>query len=128
MASSYPTFEQALGQGFAFNFVNEQRKVQITDQERFPGARSDPALNEAISSPKFTLGPRVHHQLAFRAFLVDEKLGGGGMHLTGSGGRLDVHVDFNRIEERQLFRRLNILIYLNLSEWQEKSGARAGSS
>ena len=55
--------------------------------------------------------------------MADEKLGGGGMHLTGSGGRLDVHVDFNRIEERQLFRRLNILIYLN-TEWKDEWGGQ----
>ena len=37
---------------------------------------------------------------------------GGGYHLIEPGGFLDVHVDFNRAENG-LYRRLNLLIYLN---------------
>ena len=43
------------------------------------------------------------------------------MHITGPGGRLDVHVDFNFMEERQLHRRLNLLLYLNPT-WNEIMG------
>ena len=43
------------------------------------------------------------------------------MHLTGPGGRLDVHVDFNFLPERKLHRRLNLLFYLN-PVWEEASG------
>jgi 2OG-Fe(II) oxygenase superfamily len=119
VSACYPTFEQALLQGFAFNFVNEQRKVQINDSARF----ADPVrrLNEAISAPKFLAD--LEYVTGIPRLMTDEKLGGGGMHLTGSGGRLDVHVDFNRIEERQIFRRLNILIYLN-TEWKDDWGGQ----
>jgi Rps23 Pro-64 3,4-dihydroxylase Tpa1-like proline 4-hydroxylase len=119
VAACYPTFDQAVLQGFAFNFVNEQRKVQITDTAKFP----DPVrrLNEAISSPKFLADLEVI--TGIKPLLADEKLAGGGMHLTGSGGRLDVHVDFNRIADRQLFRRLNILVYLN-PEWKDDWGGQ----
>ena len=119
VAASYPTFDQAVLQGFAFNFVNEQRKVQITDAAKFP----DPVrrLNEVISSPKFLAD--LESITGIKPLLADEKLNGGGMHLTGSGGRLDVHVDFNRIEDRQLFRRLNILVYLN-PEWKDDWGGQ----
>jgi hypothetical protein len=117
VARSYPSFEQAQAMGFMFNFVNEQRKIQITDSKKFP----DPVrkLNEAISSPQF-LGD-LEYITGIKGILADEQLSGGGMHLTGSGGRLDVHVDFNLIEDRKLFRRLNILIYLN-PVWQEEWG------
>jgi hypothetical protein len=119
VAASYPTFDQALRDGFAFNFVNEQRKVQICDSKKFP----DPVrrLNEAISSPEFL--SQVESFTGIPRLLADEELGGGGMHLTGSGGRLDVHVDFNRIEHRQLFRRLNILLYLN-PDWKDDWGGQ----
>jgi Rps23 Pro-64 3,4-dihydroxylase Tpa1-like proline 4-hydroxylase len=119
VAACYPTFDLALRQGFAFNFVNEQRKVQISDVAKFP----DPVrrLNEAISSPKFLSD--LEYVTGVPRLLADDKLAGGGMHLTGSGGRLDVHVDFNRIEEQQLFRRLNILLYLN-PEWKEEWGGQ----
>ncbi len=36
-------------------------------------------------------------------------------------GHLDVHVDFNYLEERQLHRRLNILIYFN-KDWDPEWG------
>ena len=109
LSTVYPTFEQAKSQGFAFNFVNEQRKVQITDPAKFP----DPVrrLNQAISAPKFLAD--LEYVTGIPRLMADEQLSGGGMHLTGSGGRLDVHVDFNVIEDRKLFRRLNILLYLN---------------
>jgi Rps23 Pro-64 3,4-dihydroxylase Tpa1-like proline 4-hydroxylase len=121
IARSYPSFEQARAQGFAFNMVNEQRKIQVIDSAKFP----DPVLrlNEAISSPQF-LGD-LEFITGIPRLLADKTLAGGGMHLTGSGGRLDVHVDFNilgeQLGEHRLFRRLNILLYLNPS-WQEAWG------
>ena len=117
IARSYPTFEQASAQGFVFNFVNEQRKVQITDSKKFP----DPVrrLNDAISAPAFLAD--LEYITGIPRILADEQLAGGGMHVTGSGGRLDVHVDFNLIEDRRLFRRLNILLYLN-PVWNEAWG------
>jgi Rps23 Pro-64 3,4-dihydroxylase Tpa1-like proline 4-hydroxylase len=97
--------------------VNEQRKVQITDSKKFP----DPVkrLNEAISAPAFLAD--LEYITGIPRILADEQLAGGGMHVTGAGGRLDVHVDFNLIEDRRLFRRLNILLYLN-PVWNEAWG------
>jgi Rps23 Pro-64 3,4-dihydroxylase Tpa1-like proline 4-hydroxylase len=78
-------------------------------------------LNDAIASPEFLAD--LEHITGIRSILADEQLVGGGMHLTGSGGRLDVHVDFNLIEERQLHRRLNILLYLNPT-WDDSWGGQ----
>ena len=109
VAAAYPTFETALQQGFSFNFVNERKKVQVTDVSRFP----DPVkrLNEAIASQPFL--DQLSEITNIPKLLADPELVGGGMHVTGPHGRLDVHVDFNFIPERKLHRRLNILIYLN---------------
>lgn len=41
---------------------------------------------------------------------------GGGMHLTGPGGRLGMHRDFLRHPHRPLRRRVNMLVYL-AEEW-----------
>jgi Rps23 Pro-64 3,4-dihydroxylase Tpa1-like proline 4-hydroxylase len=117
LAGAYPSFEQAQREGLAFNFVNEQRKVQICDPRKFPD--SVRRLNEAISSPKFLAD--LEQVTGIPRLLADEQLDGGGMHLTGPGGRLDVHVDFNLLESRKLFRRLNILLYLN-PVWKEEWG------
>ncbi len=109
VSASYPTFSNALERGFTFNFVNEKKKVQVTDPAKFPDAVR--RLNAAISSPQFCA--QLSDITGISALLADEQLVGGGMHIMGSHGRLDVHVDFNLLEDRQLHRRLNILIYLN---------------
>ena len=119
VARAYPSFEQAGAQGFMFNFVNEQKKIQITDSSKFPQAVRQ--LNDAISAPQFLAD--LEYITGIPRLLADEQLVGGGMHLTGPGGRLDVHVDFNLIEDRKLFRRLNILLYLN-PVWQESWGGQ----
>jgi len=117
VAHSYPDFEQATKQGHEFKAVNEQRKVQICDQGKFP----EPVkrLSEIISSPEFL--SELEYITGIPNLLADPNFAGGGMHLTGSGGRLDVHVDFNYQEDQRIHRRLNILIYLN-PDWQDTWG------
>ena len=119
VAAAFPSFEQAGEHGFAFNFVNEQRKIQVTDSTKFP----EPVrrLQQAISSPEFLAD--LEYITGIPLLLADEELVGGGMHLTGAGGRLDVHVDFNYLETRKIFRRLNILLYLN-SDWRDEWGGQ----
>lgn len=117
VADAYPSFANALERGFAFNFVNEKKKVQVTDPAKFPDAVR--RLNEAISSPAFCA--QLSEITGIPRLLADEQLVGGGMHIMGSHGRLDVHVDFNLLEDRQLHRRLNILVYLN-PRWEAKWG------
>jgi Rps23 Pro-64 3,4-dihydroxylase Tpa1-like proline 4-hydroxylase len=46
---------------------------------------------------------------------------GGGMHLIPPGGHLDIHVDFNRSPDTRLYRRLNLMCYLN-DGWTESGG------
>lgn len=109
VSESYPTFESASGRGFSFDYVNERKKVQVTDVSKFP----DPVktLHDAISGQSFL--DELAYITGIPNLLSDEKLLGGGMHVTGPHGRLDVHVDFNYVQDRELHRRLNILIYLN---------------
>lgn len=46
---------------------------------------------------------------------------GGGYHLIPPGGRLAVHTDFNRSPDTRLYRRLNLLVYLN-RDWADPGG------
>ena len=46
---------------------------------------------------------------------------GGGMHMTGKGGRLAMHRDFNRHPTLALERRLNLLVFLN-EQWEREWG------
>jgi len=119
VAAAYPTFERALENGRAFDFVNEKRKVQITDPARFPAPVAK--LHAAISSQAFR--DELAKITGIPKLLDDPELVGGGMHVTGAQGRLDVHVDFNVLEDRDWHRRLNILVYLN-PEWQRDWGGQ----
>ena len=117
VAAAYPSFEDATAQGRSFKSVNERRKVQITDAKLFPEPVA--RLNAALASPEFLAD--LSYITGIPGLLADEQLVGGGIHVTGPGGRLDVHVDFNYIESRKLHRRLNLLLYLN-PVWKEQWG------
>jgi hypothetical protein len=118
IAAEYPTFDEAKSLGFSFKAVNERKKIQITDQARFPPAVKQ--LSDFLASPGFLVD--LSALTGIPNLLADEKLFGGGMHMTGPHGRLDVHVDFNR-GEGELYRRLNLLLYLN-PEWDESWGGQ----
>jgi hypothetical protein len=115
--AAYPTFEEAMKVGTSFTAVNEKKKVQLTDSSTF--AEPVAELNRQLASPEF-LG-LLSEVFEMPNLLADEQLVGGGIHQTGSRGHLDVHVDFNYIAERDLHRRLNILIYFN-KNWKPEWG------
>jgi hypothetical protein len=117
VVAEYPRFEEATRLGHHFDRVNETGKVQITDSARFP--EHVRALHEAITSPEFL--STLSAITGVPKLLPDPKLHGGGMHITKRSGRLDVHADFNWLEDQDLYRRFNILIYLN-PEWDPSWG------
>src|SRR5262245_46442302 len=53
--------------------------------------------------------------------IADPHLRGGGLHEIRRGGTLGVHADFNVYTRLKIFRRLNLLIYLN-RDWQDDWG------
>ncbi len=115
--ASFPSFEEAARIGRTFSAVNEKKKIQVTDATKFAGPIAE--LNRALAEPEFC--QMLSTVFDISKLLPDEELVGGGMHQTGARGHLDVHVDFNYIEERQLHRRLNILIYFNKG-WKPEWG------
>jgi Rps23 Pro-64 3,4-dihydroxylase Tpa1-like proline 4-hydroxylase len=117
IAQSFPSLDEARKIGREFTAVNERRKIQITDASKFAPAVSQ--LNDLLASDEFL--DFVSDVTCIPKLKADEALIGGGIHETGSRGHLDVHVDFNYIKERELHRRLNILIYFN-KNWQADWG------
>jgi Rps23 Pro-64 3,4-dihydroxylase Tpa1-like proline 4-hydroxylase len=115
--ASFPTFEEAAQIGRTFSAINEKKKIQVTDSSKF--ARPVAELNRALADPGFL--DILSNVFDIPNLLADEELVGGGIHQTGARGHLDVHIDFNYIEERQLHRRLNILIYFN-KDWKPEWG------
>jgi hypothetical protein len=117
VADAYPSFEEASQMGRQFSAVNEYRKIQITDSKLFPEPVR--ALNEALGAPEFLR--TIERISGIEGLLYDDELHGGGMHITGPRGRLDVHVDFNYLEPKKIYRRLNLLLYLNPT-WERTWG------
>jgi hypothetical protein len=56
-----------------------------------------------------------------RRLIPDPYLKGGGLHMSGPGGVLAPHTDFHLYEPLALYRRINVLVYLN-DEWEESFG------
>lgn len=115
--AAFPSFEEVSQLGHKFTAVNEKNKVQVTDSSLFPAPIH--ALHTQLAAPEFL--DLVSYVMDIPRLIADPKLAGGGIHETGPRGHLDVHVDFNYIPERQLHRRLNILVYFN-KDWQSKWG------
>lgn len=115
--TSFPTFDEVAAMGQGFSAVNERGKIQVTDSSNF----SPPMLrlHEALASQEFL--DLMSYAMDIPNLLADPELVGGGIHATRSRGHLDVHVDFNYIEERNLHRRMNILVFLN-KDWEEEYG------
>lgn len=114
---AFPSFSEAKAVGREFATVNEQKKIQITDSTKFPPPIA--RLNDLLASREFV--ELLSEVFEIPNLIDDPGLIGGGIHETDTGGRLDVHVDFNFIEERQWHRRLNVLIYFN-KDWKEEYG------
>jgi Rps23 Pro-64 3,4-dihydroxylase Tpa1-like proline 4-hydroxylase len=46
---------------------------------------------------------------------------GSGLHFTATGGKLDIHADFNALIHHKLERRVNLLLFLN-DDWEPEYG------
>lgn len=114
---AFPSYLEAKRIGKEFTAVNEKKKIQITDYNKFPAPIRE--LHDVLASSEFV--QRVGNIFQIDHLLADGDLLGGGIHETNAGGHLDVHIDFNFIEEKQWHRRVNLLFYFN-KDWKEEYG------
>lgn len=114
---SFPSYSEAEKLGRTFKAVNEKKKIQISDSNKFPPAILK--LHKLLAEKEFV--EMVSEVMGIKNLIADPTMLGGGIHETNSGGHLDVHVDFNYNEELDLHRRVNILIYFN-KDWPEEYG------
>ncbi len=61
----------------------------------------------------------VEELTGIHELIADTKCVGGGLHQIKRGGKLAVHVDYSHHPKNGLFRRLNLLLYLN-QNWKEE--------
>ena len=92
-----------------------ERKLAFDQVRQLPGPLSL-ALRE-MNSPPFLLF--LEALTGIKGLIGDPYYRGGGVHQTLPGGKLDVHLDFNRHRKLGLDRRVNVLIYLN-EGWEER--------
>lgn len=116
VAAAVPDYETARRKGREFRSVNERRKVQICDPWAFPEPIRELAAH--LAAPAWL--EKLSALTGIDRLIADPEWTGGGIHLMASGGRLDVHVDFNRLHG-DLHRRLNLILFLN-AEWETEWG------
>lgn len=75
-------------------------------------------INE-LSAPAFLRA--LEKLTGIDKLIPDPYLAGGGLHLSGPGGILAPHTDFHIYDRLGLYRRVNVLIYLN-EDWDESYG------
>ena len=102
--------------------VHQPKKLGVGSAERL--AQASPALQHIL----FTLNS--HAMLDFLEMLTgivgllpDPHFSGGGLHQILSGGKLAIHSDFNFDQRLKLYRRINVLIFLNV-DWREEYGGQ----
>ena len=95
----------------------QHNKRACDDITRIPEPMA--SLIGQLSSPPFL---RLLEQITGIDKLVpDPYLTGGGLHLSGPGGVLAPHTDFHHYRTLDLFRRINVLVYLN-DDWSIDDG------
>lgn len=113
----------------------EGLSTELDWYETFNGSR----FNKKSTEHERDLGPMLRHMIGrlnssdFIRFiekvtgidhvLPDPHVFGGGVHLSGQGGFLKVHVDNNWDPKLLLHRRINLILYLNKEWLQDWGGA-----
>jgi hypothetical protein len=102
-----------------FTDAYQRGKRVCADIEAIPAPLSD-LIREACS-PGFL--QRLETITGVEKLLPDPYLSGGGLHVSEEGGVLAPHTDFHLYERLNLYRALNLLIYLNPGWRPEDGGA-----
>ena len=104
------------GSWHQFDNNREKKLASLGDEQLGPYTR---ALIANLNSGTFI--NFLEKLTGIKGLVGDPYLEGAGMHRIEPGGKLSVHVDFNKHGKMNLDRRLNILIYLN-EDWEEEYG------
>jgi hypothetical protein len=114
-AFTFPSLDWSGWQELPLRYQHNKRAC--ADIERIP--QPFHALIDELSRPRFL---RVLEEISgIDHLLPDPYLHGGGLHLSGPGGILSPHTDFHHYRAVDLYRRINVLVYLN-SDWADSDG------
>jgi hypothetical protein len=100
------------------NTINQPKKQGIGHASRLNGVSSNLVnlLNSFNSYPFLNF---LEQLTGIEKLLPDPYLHGGGLHQILNGGKLDIHCDFNHLKNLDLYRRINVLYYLN-KDWKNE--------
>ncbi len=114
VAAEFPDFNDP--NWYKFDNNREKKLASQGDEQLGPYAR---AFISNLNSGTFI--NFLEKLTGIDGLIADPHLMGGGMHRIQPGGKLAVHVDFNKYQRLGLERRLNVLVYLN-EDWEESFG------
>lgn len=100
--------------------TNQPKKQGLGHISRLEGA--DPYIFSVLFA--FNSYPFIHFLetlTGIDGLIPDPHYHGGGLHQILPGGKLKVHADFNYLEKLKLYRRINVLLYLN-KNWKPEYG------
>lgn len=92
-------------------------KAYCSDIEAIPSPLSE--MIHELGSPSFL--EFVEDVTGLTGLVPDPHLDGGGLHISGAGGVLAPHTDFHIYPQLELYRRLNVIVYLN-PDWRAEYG------
>jgi len=95
----------------------QHQKMFCADLARIPAPLA--RIIHALGAPPFL--EVLETLTGITSLIPDPYLDGGGLHSSGPGGTLAPHTDFHRYRRLGLYRRINLLLYLN-PEWSEEDG------
>jgi Rps23 Pro-64 3,4-dihydroxylase Tpa1-like proline 4-hydroxylase len=94
-----------------------EKKLQMNKEENF-GDYSKAFIHHLNSAPFLRF---LENLTGIKGLLPDPYLTGGGFHKIPKGGKLGIHIDFNQYKKLNVYRRINVLVYLN-KDWKEEYG------
>jgi hypothetical protein len=110
-------FEAMQRGGWHHTEASQERKWSTEDARQL-GPFTSALIAQLNSGPFVSF---LESLTGIAGLVPDPHLRGGGLHEIRPGGLLGVHADFNVHPRLKLYRRLNLLIYLNKA-WQESWG------
>lgn len=97
--------------------ISQEKKLSVSEERSIPSPIID--VLHALNGASFL--SFLEELTGIEDLIPDPYLNGGGLHQIVPGGKLGVHVDFNKHAKFKLERRLNLLIYLNKG-WKDEYG------
>jgi len=117
LSRDFPAFESSLWH--TYNNAIEVKKT-LNNWHHFT-----PALYKFFTDINSPLSVKAFERLTGCTLYPDVGLHGAGLHIHGSGGKLNTHLDYSIHPKLGLERRLNLIVYLN-PDWQESWGGSLG--